>query len=122
MEAFIPFETQSCQGKVVEAMMGGSPAQFPERYAQASAIKMLPLGIPQVLIWGDRDNILPLSVGEAYEKAAKAAGDNVVLQVFPGVGHYEIVSPLTASWPVVRCAIESLLQRQTMNNCKQISC
>ena len=71
---------------------------------------MLPLGTPQVLIWGDRDDILPLSVGEAYEKAAKAAGDPVVLRVFPGLGHFEIASPLSSCWPVVRCAIESLLQ------------
>jgi acetyl esterase/lipase len=110
MESFIPFEKESCQGTVVELMLGGSPAQFPERYAQASAIKMLPLGIPQILIWGERDDILPLSVAEAYEKAANAAGDPVVLQVFPGIGHFETLSPLSSCWPVVRCAIESLLQ------------
>ena len=109
MEAFIPFESQSCQGAVVEAMLGGSPAKVPERYTQASAIKMLPLGLPQILIWGDRDDILPLSVGEAYTKAAKDAGDPVLLIVFPKLGHFETPSPLSSTWPVVRSAIASLL-------------
>lgn len=51
-------------------MLGGTPAQFPERYTQASPIKMLPIGTPQILIWGDRDDNVPLSIGEAYAEAA----------------------------------------------------
>jgi hypothetical protein len=52
-------------GAVVEGMLGGSPAKYPEPYAQASAIKMLPLGTPQILMWGDRDDILPLAMSLA---------------------------------------------------------
>ena len=34
-------------------MLGGKPVDVPERYAQVSAIRMLPLGIPQILLsWG----------------------------------------------------------------------
>jgi acetyl esterase/lipase len=46
LEALIPTEQVGCRGPVVEQMLGGKPAEFPERYAQASAIKMLPLGVP----------------------------------------------------------------------------
>src|SRR5436309_11287510 len=56
MEDYIRVETAACGSAVVEAMLGGTPAAFPERYAQASAVKMLPLGTPQVLIWGQRDD------------------------------------------------------------------
>lgn len=110
MEAFIPFQVQSCQSAVVQGMLGGTPAAFPDRYAQASAIKMLPIGIPQILIWGDRDDILPLSIGEDYAKAATEAGDPVLLIVFPRLGHFETASPLSPCWPVVRSAIECLLE------------
>jgi acetyl esterase/lipase len=112
MEDFIPFESHGCGSAVVEAMLGGKPAAFPDRYAQVSASKMLPLGISQVLIWGDRDDILPLSIGEAYAAAARAAGDPVLLIVFPGLGHFETASPLSPCWPVVRSAVECLLENK----------
>jgi acetyl esterase/lipase len=112
MQALIPFEALSCGGSVVEAMLGGTPAKFPERYAQTSALKMLPIGTPQVLIWGDRDDNVPLAIGEAYTKAATEAGDPVLLVVFPGLGHFETASPLSPCWPVVRSAIDSLLENK----------
>jgi acetyl esterase/lipase len=60
MEAFIPIEQHGCHGAVVEEMLGGKPVDVPDRYAQASAIKMLPLGLSQVIIWGRGDDIAPI--------------------------------------------------------------
>jgi acetyl esterase/lipase len=71
---------------------------------------MLPLGVPQVLVWGDHDNLRPLWLGQSYAKAATAAGDSVDLVVVPGLGHFEIASPFSPAWPKVRHAIESLMQ------------
>jgi pimeloyl-ACP methyl ester carboxylesterase len=73
-------------------MLGGKPTDVPERYAQASAIKMLPLGIPQVLIWGRDNDIAPISLSEKYKLAAKQAGDPVRLVSIPDVGHFEIAA------------------------------
>ena len=106
MQAFIPFEMSCCGSAVVEAMLGGTPAAFPERYNQTSVIKMLPLGTPQVIVWGQQDECLPASLGEDYTAAAKQAGDPVLLVTFPGFGHFEIASPLSPTWPVVRSAIK----------------
>jgi acetyl esterase/lipase len=111
MQAVIPFETKACLGAVVEGMLGGSPQKYPERYAQANAIDLLPLGKPQILIWGEQDDVLPLSIGKKYVEAATTAGDPVLLIEFPGLGHFDTVSPLSACWPVVRSAIESLMER-----------
>jgi len=59
MEAYIQVEMRGCGDTVVEQMLGGKPTAVPERYAQVSAIKMLLLGIPQILIWGRRDDHVP---------------------------------------------------------------
>lgn len=112
MEAFIQFEQHGCNGAVVEEMLGGKPVDVPERYAQVSAIRMLPLGIPQVLIWGRDDDIAPISLGEKYTLAAKQAGDPVRLVSIPDVGHFEIASPLATTWPAVRSEIVALLATQ----------
>jgi len=110
MEAFIPAETAGCNDAVVEAMLGGKPAIFPERYAQTSAIMMLPLGVRQVLIWGQRDEIAPIRLGENYVKAALKAGDTVRLEIIPTLGHFEIASPQSPAWSNVRDALRSLLK------------
>jgi acetyl esterase/lipase len=111
MEAFIQFEQRGCQGAVVEEMLGGKPTDVAERYAQASAINMLPLGIPQVLIWGRNDDVAPIWLGERYTLAAKQAGDPVRLVSIPDVGHFEIASPLATTWPAVRSEIIALLAK-----------
>jgi pimeloyl-ACP methyl ester carboxylesterase len=88
MEAFIPAE-HVCGGAVVEQMLGGSPAEVPEHYAQASAIKMLPLGVPQILIWGRRDQFVPISLVEKYAQTAEHAGDPAPMVSLPEAGRFE---------------------------------
>jgi pimeloyl-ACP methyl ester carboxylesterase len=111
MEAFLPYQ-HVCGAAVVEQMLGGEPAEVPERYAQASAIKMLPLGAPQILIWGRRDQFFPISLGENYTQTAEHAGDPARRVSIPEVGHFEIASPFSAAWPAVEGEILSLLAKR----------
>ena len=94
---------------VITSLLGGTPAAVPERYAQASAITLLPLGIPQVLVVGSHENFVPLPVVDAYVKAATTAGDHVRRILIPGAGHFEIASPLSFTWPQIKSAIGSLI-------------
>ncbi|ALN78350.1 prolyl oligopeptidase family protein [Lysobacter antibioticus] len=111
MEAFIPAQMTACRDpNIVRTLLGGEPAAVPERYAQASAMKMLPLAKRQILIWGQRDDMTPLWLGEAYADAARKAGDPVRLEVLPSLGHFEIADPASLAWPVVHDAIGSLLK------------
>jgi pimeloyl-ACP methyl ester carboxylesterase len=112
MTANIPGCEARCGDTVVTSMLGGTPSAVPGRYAQVSAIKMLPLGIPQALVWGTREDFVPLPLAEAYTQAAARAGDRVRLVVIPGVGHFEIASPRSSTWPQVESAIRSLLERR----------
>jgi acetyl esterase/lipase len=108
MTANIPGYEARCGDTVVKSLLGGTPSAVAERYAQASAIKLLPLRVPQVLVWGTRDDFVPLPLAEAYTQAAARVGDPMRLVVIPGVGHFEIASPRSSTWPQVESAIRSL--------------
>ncbi len=60
----------SLGGGVVTELLGGSPEEMPERYAAASPAELVPLGVPQLLVHGERDEIVPPRVSEAYAEAA----------------------------------------------------
>src|SRR2546422_749172 len=72
-------------GGACAALLGGSPSEVPERYAAASPAALLPLGVRQVLVHGDRDDIVPPAQSRAYCQAAIAMGDDVELLELPGV-------------------------------------
>lgn len=110
MEAEIEAELNGCQSPVVEALLGGTPAEVPERYEQASPGSLLPLGVPQVLVWGARDSVCPIGPAKRYASAAAEAGDPVRFVTVAGLGHFEVASPWTPAWPEVRGAVLSFLQ------------
>ena len=109
MTANIPGYQELCRDSVITSLFGGSPDAVPDRYANASAIKQVPLGIPQVIIIGEHEDFVPRPLAEAYVKAATQAGDSVRLIVIPGVGHFEIASPRASTWAQVESAIRLLL-------------
>lgn len=109
MTANIAHYEQMCRGPVVTDMMGGTPSAVPERYRNASANTMLPLGVPQILIWGDHEDFVPQPLAEQYVSAATRVGDRARLILVPAAGHFETASPFTSAWPIVREAIRSLL-------------
>ncbi len=112
LEALIPAEQTSCGGPVIEQLLGGKPSDIPDRYAQASASKMLPLGVPQTFVWGMRDDNVPVSIGEKYTRMAIDSGDAARLVTFPDAGHFEIADPFFATWPTVEKEIVSLSMKR----------
>jgi len=100
-----------CQDTVVPRMLGGSPDSVPDRYRQVSASAMLPLGVPQILIWGQRDDFIPRPLIAKYASAAQKAGDRAQLIIVPNVGHFETASPASPAWQIVRKAVLSLLTK-----------
>lgn len=96
-----------CRGAVPQ-LLGGSPVDFPERYRDGSPSAFLPLGVPQHLIIGTLDQAVSLVHNELYVEAARRQGDEVQLSVLPDVGHFEIVTPGSAVWPLIQAAIVGL--------------
>lgn len=91
----------------VRDLLGGTPVDVPERYAAASPIKLLPTGVPHLLVHGEVDDIVPIEISERYHQAALAAGDDVTLRTLSGTGHFEPIDPDSAVWPEVLAAIQA---------------
>ncbi len=95
---------------IVREFLAGTPDEVPERYRLASPIARIPLKRPAVLIHGENDNIVPITIARAYEKAARAAGDNVELHALPDTGHFELIDPEKPQWATVERAVRKMLR------------
>jgi acetyl esterase/lipase len=105
----LPNLKEICDGAVLK-LMGGPPAEVPERYAQGSPQKLLPIGVPQILIQGAKDPIVHVEYVREYSRAAEKSGDKVDLVILHEAGHFEVVMPSTFAWPEVQEAIEALIR------------
>ena len=85
------------------------PAEHENRTHLLSPIERLPLGVPQRLVCGAQDRIVPIGQARAYVAAARRAGDDVALELVEGAGHFELVDPASAAWQAVRAAVRQLL-------------
>ncbi|MGH9116881.1 MAG: alpha/beta hydrolase family protein [Acidimicrobiales bacterium] len=84
-----------------EDFMGGPPQQRSDRYRQASPAARLPLGVPQLLVHGDRDGKVPIAMSRDYAAAAASDGDHVELVVATGADHMDVIDPKSAAWAIV---------------------
>lgn len=91
--------------------LGGPPDVVPERYREASPAHLLPLDVPQELIHGDADDVVPIEVSRSYERKARAAGDEVRLLALPGVDHASFIDVASDAFAVVKDRMSSLLTR-----------
>ena len=101
---------QRCGGAVAK-LLGGPPESFPERYRQASPAELLPLGVPQWLIHGTLDTIVPPEQSKDYAAAAGRKGDAVRVSVLGSAGHFDLIAPGSTAWPTVREAALALAGR-----------
>ena len=95
----------------VLAFMGGTPADFPDRYASANPAELLPMNVPQILFHGDADDRVPVEISREYVQHARAAGEAVEYVELPGAGHFEYLDTSTKVWAQVEAALRSLTSR-----------
>ena len=91
-----------------DALMGGGPARYPDRYALADPAALLPLGVRVRLVHGSRDETVPSAMSRDYAARAAGLGDDVLLDELGECGHYEPIDPLTAAWPSVLAALRAI--------------
>jgi pimeloyl-ACP methyl ester carboxylesterase len=96
----------------VQALLGGEPGDHPDRYAVASPAALVPLGIPQLLLHGAGDEIVPPSQSSGYASGARAEGDDVELVVLEA-DHFAVIDPAHAAWALAAGWLAARLVRAT---------
>ena len=95
-------------GGAVDSVVGGSPADFADRYDLVDPARLLPLGVPLLVVTGADDATVPVAQSRDFAAAAREAGDDVRLEVVPGEGHFEHLDPRSTAWRAVRSWLDAL--------------
>ncbi|WP_329016737.1 alpha/beta hydrolase [Micromonospora rifamycinica] len=96
----------------VAALLGGGPADHPDRYAVADPCRSVSPRTRTVIVHGGRDRQVPVSLSRSYAATAQATGAPVTLVELPECEHFGLIDPLSTAWPQVRAALQSLLEDQ----------
>ncbi|MDI1477794.1 alpha/beta hydrolase [Polyangium sp. y55x31] len=99
-----PVAVGAC-GTLAGQLLGGTPAEVPERYAETNPSELVPIGVPQSLIHGTADDVIPLSGSVNYRHHAHDAGDQVSLKKVHNADHFDVITPTSSKWPQVRARI-----------------
>ena len=92
--------------RAAESFLGAPPGRAPQRYDLASPIERLPLALPQLLVHGEADEVVPVDLSRRYATRAAEAGDPCELVELPGVGHMDHLDPGTGAWRAVTTWLE----------------
>src|SRR5262252_4621912 len=95
-------------GGAAAALMGGGPADFPQRYRDADPAVLLPLGCPVRLVHGSLDDVVPAAMSRHYAAIGRAAGDDTADTEVPGASHIDLIDPLSPAWRAVMAAFTAL--------------
>jgi acetyl esterase/lipase len=84
----IGIDAEECGQPVIVPLLGGTPAQHPDRYGIATPADHLPLGVRQLLVEATLGGVM-----KPYAEAARARGDTVEELAPPGANHFDIITP-----------------------------
>ena len=89
--------------------LGGTPAQVPEHYREASPMRVAIPRVRQVLVHGTKDDVVPPELSRDYVKRKSKAGEHVSLHEPAGAGHFELIDPESDAWKTVEKAARGFL-------------
>jgi acetyl esterase/lipase len=90
-------------GGAARALMGGSPEDFPERYAIGDPLELVPLGMPTLLVHGVRDVTVSIELRRRYAERSRELGGSVELIEIEGEAgaHRAHIDPRGEAWKAV---------------------
>jgi len=93
-----PVTDLSAAGAVARTLLGGSPREVPERFAQADPLRRLPPPVPTLVVHAADDATVPVGDSRRYVAAARARGGDVTLVEPRAGGHRAVIGPGTPAW------------------------
>jgi 3-dehydroquinate dehydratase type II len=93
----------------VEEFLRRRPTKGDGRYRASSPAQLLPLGVPQVVIHGTRDDAVPVTMSRTYVEAARNAGDSVEYHELEDVDHMGLIDPQGAPWAMTVIELERFI-------------
>lgn len=109
LENFRKQGIQVCGSDVIVRLLGSSEDQAAKHYQEASPIELLPLGIPQSLIYGAEERVVPVQFSDAYVRKAKAMGESISVTTVDYAGHHEYIVPNSVTWPIIQSTIQKMM-------------
>jgi len=112
---FAALSRQVCGPNAIQRFMGGTIEEVPSHYADGSAEGLLPLGVPQQLLYSGKMELLPRDQAKwadlfsSYADAATKSGDRVQSARMDKAGHFDGIDPGSKSWPTVMSKVKELL-------------
>ena len=92
-------------------LLGGTPAEVPEAYEDASPLAWVNAeAVPFLILHGTSDAMLPVSQSRRMAEALREAGVEVVYEEFPGSGHFDALA-----WEVSGPSVLAFLARHLGN-------
>lgn len=92
-------------GTSVDQLLGSAPT--PALLQDTSPLALLPLNLPQTLMQGAQDRIVPPAASDDYRAKANALGDKLEVVTLDDAGHFELIAPWT---PAGRQVVERIVR------------
>ena len=111
LEASFDHFENLCGKNTMTAMFQGSPQTAPNHYKAGSPIRLLPMGVFQILITGAGDQAVPAIFAENYVKKATQEGDQGLVEsiIVPNCGHHEYNHPGTHAFEVLLNSVNKII-------------
>ncbi len=98
-------ETEHLGNGAITLLMGGSAAQFPERYDLGDPTRLVPAHCPVTAFHALEDELVPISQSTSYVAADRAAGGQALLAWVPG-SHLQLVQTDKPAWQIIRQVVD----------------
>jgi len=95
-----------CGGpRVIDLLVGDASRSPWDMFSDTSPAEMLPIHVPQAIVSGTLDPIVPAAFGHAYAVKAIAAGDAVQEITIADAAHFELIDPQSGAFEKIRAVI-----------------